>query len=194
MKALGPFTAIMQGDFPSPIIVVQHLPNVFFTTSLAECLSRDCKLTVKVAESNEIIQPGKVYLAPGGFHMTLDLLPSREVVLRIEEAKDDSLTPSIDLAMESTARIFNENTIGVILTGMGCDGYQGMKAIKESGGETIVQDKSSLIFGMPEAVINGGVADKVLSASEIAAAVMECVSRRRGSEHKQRDTILCLKI
>jgi len=175
LQTLESILPSLPADFPSPIIVVQHLPNMFFTESLAERLNRDCELTVKVAENNEIIQAGKVYLAPGGFHMTLGSLPNREVTPCINEAKNDSLTPSIDLAMKSVAKIFNENTVGIILSGMGHDGCQGMKAIKESGGKTIIQDESSLIFGMPKAVIDAGAADKVLPAGEIAEAIMEAV-------------------
>jgi len=162
-------------DFPAPIIVVQHMPNIFFTQSLAEHLSRNCQLQVKVAENNEIIQAGKVYLAPGGFQMTLSLLAHTEAVPCISEAEPDSLAPSIDLAMESVAKVFNGNAVGIILSGMGCDGRQGAKAIKESGGNTIAQDESSLIFGMPKAVIDAGYADKVLPADEIAEAIMESV-------------------
>jgi len=77
--------------------------------------------------------------------------------------------------MESAAKIFCGNTVGIILTGMGCDGREGMRAIKQAGGGTIVQDESSLIFGMPKAVIDAGYADKVLPAGEIAEAMMECV-------------------
>jgi len=175
LQTLESILPSLPADFPVPIIVVQHLPNMFFTESLAERLNRDCELTVKVAESNEIIQAGMIYLAPGGFHMTLGSLPNREVTPCINEAKNDSLTPSIDLAMKSVTKIFNENTVGIILSGMGHDGCQGMKAIKESGGNTIVQDESSLIFGMPKAVIDAGAADKVLPAGEIAEAIMEAV-------------------
>ena len=175
LQTLESILPALPADFPSPIIVVQHLPNMFFTESFAERLNRDCELKVKVAESNEIIQAGKVYLAPGGYHMTLGSLPNREVTPCITEAKDDSLTPSIDLAMESAASIFNGDTVGIILTGMGHDGREGMRAIKESGGRTIVQDESSLIFGMPRAVIDAGYADKVLPADEIAEAITESV-------------------
>jgi len=194
LQTLESILPSLPADFPLPIIVVQHLPNMFFTESFAERLNRDCELTVKVAESNEIIQAGKVYLAPGGFHMTLGSLPNREVTPCINEAKNDSLTPSIDLAMESAAKVFNGNTVGIILTGMGHDGRQGMKAIKESGGRTIVQDESSLIFGMPKAVIDAGFADDVLPVSEIASAMIECVSYGRDTKYERRDTELCLKI
>jgi len=194
LQTLESILPSLPADFPSPIIVVQHLPNMFFTESFAERLNPDCELTVKVAESNEIIQAGKVYLAPGGFHMTLGFLPNREVTPCINEAKDDSLTPSIDLAMESAAKVFNENAVGIILSGMGDDGCQGMRAIKESGGKTIVQDESSLIFGMPKAVIDAGFADEVLPASAIAAAMIECVSYGQDARYEQQDTELCLKI
>ncbi len=194
LQTLESILPSLPADFPSPIIVVQHLPNMFFTGSLAERLNRDCELTMKVAESNEIIQAGKVYLAPGGFHMTLGSLSNREVTPCINEAKNDSLTPSIDLAMESVAKICRANAVGVILSGMGYDGRQGMKAIKECGGRTIVQDESSLIFGMPKAVIDAGFADEVLPASEIANAIIECVSYGRDTKYEQRDTKLCPKI
>jgi HAMP domain-containing protein len=177
----------LPADFPSPVIVVQHLPNIFFTESFAKRLNFTCELTAKVAENNEVIQTGKVYLAPGGTCMTLDLLPNREITFCINKAKDDGLTPSIDLAMESAAKIFNERTIGIILSGMGNDGCLGMKAIKECGGKTIVQDESSLIFSMPKAVIDAGFADEVLPAGEIAVAMMDCAFYRQ-------DTELCLKI
>jgi len=176
-QTLESILSSLPADFPSPVIVAQHMPNVFFTESLAEHLNRNCELTVKVADNNEIIQAGMVYLAPGGSHMTLSLLPNAEVTPWIEEAASDSLTPSVDLAMQSVAKIFDGHTVGIILSGMGCDGREGMKAIKESGGETIVQDASSLIFGMPKAVIDAGFADKVLPANKIAGAMMECVSQ-----------------
>ena len=175
LQTLGSILPSLPADFPAPIIVVQHLPNMFSTESLAEHLNRNCELAVKVAENNEVIKAGQVYLAPGGFQMTLALLPNTKVTPCLNEAESDSLTPSVDLAMESTAKIFNENTVGIILTGMGYDGREGMKAIKEAGGRTIVQDESSLIFGMPKAVIDAGHADKVLPARKIAEAMMESV-------------------
>ena len=175
LQTLESILPSLPSGFPSPIIVAQHVPNMFFTESLAEHLNRACELAVKTAEDNEIVEAGKIYLAPGGYHITLGLLPNKEVIHRINEAKSDILTPSIDLAMASAAKIFYENSIGIILTGMGCDGREGMKAIKEAGGRTIVQDESALIFGMPKAVIDAGFADKALPADEIAEAMMEAV-------------------
>jgi two-component system chemotaxis response regulator CheB len=193
LQTLESILPSLPADFLSPIIVAQHLPNVLFTESLAERLNGDCELTVKVAQRDEVIQSGKVYLAPGGSHMTLTLLPDRQAAFCIDEAKDDNLTPSIDLAMESVAKVSNANAVGIILSGMGHDGRRGMKAIKESGGKTIVQDESSLIFGMPKAVIEAGLADEILPAGRIADAIMEYVSHEQGTKY-ERDARLCLKI
>lgn len=159
-------------NFPSPIIVLQHLPSRFFTQSLAERLNEISELEVKVARDNEVIQTGEVYLAPSGFHLTLKTR-LKDTVIQLHEDKSTELTPSIDITMKSAAKIYNGNAVGIILTGMGHDGLEGMKLIKESGGKTIAQDESSLIFGMPKAVIDAGYADKVLSVNEIPEAMME---------------------
>jgi len=177
MQTLESILPFLPADFPSPIIVAQHVPNMFFTQSFAQHLNRQCELTVKVANDNETIEAGKIYLAPGGSHMTLRLLPNKEVAAHIKEAKSDILTPSVDLVMESAAKIFYENVVGIILTGMGDDGRDGAKAIKQAGGTVITQDESSLIFGMPKAVIDAGYADKILPAGEIAEVMMESVSQ-----------------
>ena len=183
-------------DFPAPIIVVQHVPTLFFTESLAEHLNKVCELEVKVAENNEIIQSGKVYLAPAGSKMTINSCSSFGVrnlirnprvenpepritehhTISLRQEKQNLCGPSIDISMKSAVEIYNDNSIGIILSGMGQDGLEGMMGIKESGGRTIVQDKSSLIFGMPKAVIEAGYADRVLPANEIPLAMEEYVS------------------
>ena len=200
LKTLEVILSFLPANFSPSVIVAQHMPTRFFTQSLAKHLNEISQLEVKVAENNEIIQAGKVYLAPGGFQMTLkprDMryelrtpnyelrtpnselrtpnseLRTTNVVICLNEAEPDSLTPSIDITMESAAKIYEENAIGVILSGMGYDGREGMRAIKKSGGKTITQDESSLIFGMPKAVIEAGYADKVLPMSGIARAIIE---------------------
>ena len=164
------------------------MPTMFFSESLAEHLNKACDLEIKVAKEGEILKPGRVYLAPAGCQTRIDAdidadsrgyqrsSASLSAFISVIEAEPDSLTPSIDMTMKSVAQTHNGNTMGVILSGMGDDGQEGMKAIKESGGKTIVQDESSLIFGMPKAVIEAGYADKVLSAEKIADAMMEYVS------------------
>ncbi len=159
--------------FPVPIIVVQHMPTRFFTQSLAEHLNRHCELEVKVVEDHEMLHSGTVYLIPAGCRMTLSPGMTQDTVIHLSKEDYDILSPSVDSAMEAVAHMYHGNTVGIILTGMGDDGVKGMKTIKANGGNTIVQDKSSLIFGMPKAVIEAGYADKVLPASEIARAMID---------------------
>jgi len=203
--------SFLSADFPVPIIVIQHMPSIFFTQSLAERFNKICALKVKVAENNEMIQAGKVYLAPSGFQLTLktrrpssgvrrsvigdrnSVFGSQCSILDSRVTNDESLVtspetfclkkdksnefgPSIDVTMKSAAQIFNKNTIGIILSGMGRDGLEGIKTIKEAGGRAIVQDASSLIFGMPKTVIDAGFADQVLPASEIPSMMLKYIS------------------
>jgi len=160
-------------NLPVPVIIVQHLPTRFFTESLAEHLNKVTDLEVKVAENSEVLQSGKVYLAPAEFQMTFKMSDT-DVITSLTKAQPGSLSPSIDIVMESVAKVYGGNSLGIILTGMGQDGRKGMRAIKEAGGKTIVQDESSLIFGMPKAVIEAGIADEVLSVDGIADVMMEC--------------------
>lgn len=161
-------------NLPVPVIIVQHLPTRFFTESLAEHLNKVTDLEVKVAENAEVLQPGKIYLAPAEFQMTFKMSDT-DVITSLTKAQPNSLSPSVDIVMESVAKVYGGNSLGIILTGMGQDGREGMRAIKEAGGKTIVQDESSLIFGMPRAVIEAGYADKVLPMAEIVSAMLECV-------------------
>lgn len=169
-QTLGVILSSIPFDFPFPVIIVQHMPNIFFTESLAQHLNNICQLPVTVAENKAIIQSGKVYLAPAGFHMTFEQRES-DAVVRLDQNKPDSLTPSIDKTMKSITQIYNKNVIGIILSGIGNDGLEGMRAIRKAGGQTVAEDESSLIFGMPKAVIDAGFADIVLPASEIAGAI-----------------------
>ena len=182
-QTLEAILSSIPSDFSAPILIAQHMPTISFTQSLAAHLDDSCQLLVKGAENNEIIQASKVYLAPGGFHMTLKRLRDTRyeirdtnTVIRLSENEADILSPSIDTIMKSVAKIYDGNAMGIILSGMGDDGVEGMRTIKEAGGKTIVQDESSLIFGMPRAVIEAGYADKVLPMAEIVSAMLECVS------------------
>lgn len=181
----------LPAEFPSAIIVVQHLPDICFTESFAKRLRYESDLSVKVAENNEIIRAGTIYLAPGGHNLKLRMLPNERITAYISQVEGNVLTPSIDLAMESAVEVCGGNVIGIILTGIGSDGCRGMGAIKQSGGRTIVQDESSLIYGMPKAVIDAGLADEVLPASRIGKAMIECVYSGRHARYEQRETKLC---
>lgn len=201
-QALEQILSALPGNFPLPIILIQHMPSRFFTDSLAEHLNKICTLKVIVPEHNQLIEKGKVYLAPAEAQMTVrprsSLYPSPHPSLRphlypyphpphphphryrqaedgiICLLKDPSpyLGPSIDLTMTSVAVMYGQRAIGIILSGLGEDGREGMKAIKDHGGQTIVQDESSLMFSMPKAVIENGHADKILPIYKIVEEVL----------------------
>lgn len=157
-QSLEVVLSVLPANFPCPIIVVQHVPSLFFSQSLAGRLNNRCNLEVKLAQDGEKFRAGKVYLVPFGCGQgSLDL------------------SPSIDETLREVAMTYNGNALGIILTGIGSDGVAGMKTIKEKGGQTIVQDESALIDGMPRAVREAGYADKVLSLEEITQAMLEFV-------------------
>ena len=110
---------------------------------------------------------------------------SADAVVRLRKAKPDELSPSIDIAMKSVAKTYGHKTVGVILSGLGHDGRDGMKAIKTAGGLTIAQDESSLIFGMPKAVIEAGYADKVFPSEQIPQALIDATRSRQGTNRGQ---------
>jgi two-component system, chemotaxis family, protein-glutamate methylesterase/glutaminase len=168
-------------DFSSPIIVIQHMPNYSFSQGFADRLDRLCALTARVPASGEALKGGTIYVVPGGFQMTLKTEPGTvsEAFFCLKETHKRDLSPSIDAAMRSAAAIYGERCTGLILTGMGHDGLEGMKAIKAHGGQTIAQDESALIYGMPKAVIDAGAADKALPAEKIAEHLCEVESCRR---------------
>lgn len=156
-----------------PIFIVQHMP-MGFTTSFAERLNNHCSLLVKEATDGEEIIRGQVYIAPGDYHMTLE---GNRIRLN-QQNKIWGVRPAVDYLFESAARIYGERLLGVILTGMGKDGTEGMKEIKKYHGTNIAQSKeSSIIFGMPGSAIASGVVDQILSLEEISLRINEIIKR-----------------
>lgn len=152
------------------VVIVQHITPLVdqsFVTSLA----RVSKMTVSLAREGTIIQPGQVYLAPGGMHLTL----IRNSVVHLHDGeKVNSVRPSIDVAMKSVSTQAGSRVAGVILTGMGADGAVGISHIKQLGGVTIAQDqKTSVIYGMPRAAAETGCMDFILPTDRIADKMKE---------------------
>jgi len=176
--ALELIVAALPDNFAFPVFIVQHLP-VGFSKSLAGRLDSASKLKVKEGENGEVVKKGVVYLAPAGSHMTVDKPMSNiaEIIRLDHEAPIGGLRPSVDRMMKSVAEIYGPGSIGVLLTGMGCDGAEGLGVIKENKGTTIVQDKqSSVVFGMPGAAVKRGHADKVVPLKKIAEAIIKAVN------------------
>jgi len=157
------------------IVIVQHMP-ANFTTAFASRLNSLSQISVKEAEDNDSVSPGTALLAPGNFHMILRRSGARYYV----EVKTGPMVhhqrPAVDVLFKSTAKYAGANAIGVILTGMGADGAEGLLEMKKAGASTIAQDENScVVFGMPKEAIKLGAADKVVSIDRVAEEIINMV-------------------
>jgi two-component system chemotaxis response regulator CheB len=166
--ALGRFLPRFPGDTSLAILVVQHLP-AGFTAALAERLDTMCAIRVREAADGDRPEAGLALIAPGDRH--LEVLPDG-TLRTTEDPEVNGVRPSADVTMRSAAAVFGRRAVGVVMTGMGRDGAEGMRAIKSVGGATLVQDEaSSVIWGMPRACVDGGVADRIVALDALADAV-----------------------
>ena len=174
----GPQTLIeifknMPLSFPYPIFIVQHMPPLF-TKQLAERLDRESKIKVKEAEMGEVVKEGVAYIAPGDYHMEVRVEDKVKRIYLHQGPLKNNCRPAVDVLFESLAQVYNGSCLAMVLTGMGKDGLEGAKKIKERGGVVIAQDEaSSVVFGMPRAVIEAGLADEVLNLKEIPLRIRE---------------------
>jgi len=160
-------------DFPAAVFLVQHMPAAF-TTQYALQLAEFTGVRVKEAEASEPVQPGTLYICPGGQH--LRVTPTGRIQLDGATGRIEGYLPNIDVTMESIAAYAGAMSIAVVLTGMGCDGARGARAIKSAGGLVLAQDEAtSVIFGMPAEAIKAGVVDQVLGIDDIYPAIEKCV-------------------
>ncbi len=170
--ALGAMLPSIPARFPLPILLVQHMPP-FFTRLLAERLSTTCQLMVKEASEGDPVEPGKILIAPGDFHMKV---ASRGGVIRVcldQSPQQNSCRPSVDALFESAAELYGGAVLAVVLTGMGQDGLLGVKLLKARGARVLVQDEaSSVVWGMPGAVVKGGLADRVLPLDDVVPEIL----------------------
>jgi len=163
-------------------VIVQHMPPDF-TRIFAERLNSVCELRVKEAQDLDVVVPGVVLVAPGGFHMLLERSGAQYRVRIKDGPKVHYQRPAVDVLFYSVARNAGPNATGVILTGMGADGAKGLLAMKQAGARTIAQDEeSSVVFGMPKEAIRLGAAEKILSLSKIPAGILQSFSSRRSPE------------
>jgi two-component system chemotaxis response regulator CheB len=172
--ALSEIVPVLPASFPSPVLVVQHMP-AGFTRSLSERLNSISNLMVKEAEPGDSLMVGQVLVAPGGFHMTVD---DKERIALNQKPVVHGVRPSVDVTLTSLVQRFNHHVIAVILTGMGSDGTHGASLLHSDGGYVIAEHESScVVWGMPRSVVEAGAANTVLPRSQIAAAIESTVQK-----------------
>ena len=162
--ALAELLRQLPANFPAAVLVIQHMPAKF-TKTFAERLNKLCAMPVTEASRGDILTPGSIRIAPGGFHLSVEAGGR----LRLYPAGErPGNCPSVDLAMESAAKVFGSRMVGVLLTGMGSDGAVGLAAIRKNDGGTYVQDlESCAVPGMPGAALRQGLADKIAKPDEL---------------------------
>ncbi len=170
----------LPADFPLPVLVVQHMPEVF-TRLFAERLSRRCRLRVCEASEGAPATPGIIYIARGNWHMET-LAAARAgspATLHLnQDPPENHCRPAVDTLFRSVARVYGSGVLAVVLTGMGCDGLAGSRIVRAQGGSVLAQDQAtSTVWGMPGAVAQAGLAHKVLPLAAIAPEILRIAGR-----------------
>lgn len=171
-NALAEFLPGLPANFPVPVVIVQHMPPVF-TKLLAERLAAKSSLVVVEGNTGDELGPGKIWIAPGNYHMALQKMPNGARIKLNQDPPENSCRPAVDVLFRSVAEIYGAATLGVVLTGMGQDGLRGSGYIREAGGQVLVQDEAtSVVWGMPGFVARSGLADKELPLQQIGAEIV----------------------
>lgn len=178
-NALCDLLPAIPGDFPVPIVIVQHMPPMF-TKLLADRLDQQCQIGVREGTVDEPVLAGQAYVAPGDYHMVVKRQLTRTILSLQREPPENSCRPAVDVLFRSVVDIYRSGTLGVILTGMGQDGLRGCELIRDAGGQVLAQDEgSSVVWGMPGFVARAGLADQVLPLNQIAAEIVRRVRTGR---------------
>jgi two-component system, chemotaxis family, protein-glutamate methylesterase/glutaminase len=174
--AVQAILASLPKEFPSAIAVSQHMPPVF-TRFFAERLDKLCAISVKEACEGDPLLPGSALIAPGGYHMSFKRTEGGVAATLKQAVAEDKFSPSVDTMMRSAAVNFGKRTMGVILTGMGNDGREGMSLIRGLGGRTIAESpETAVIYGMPKEAVEAGAVEKSMPLDKIAAEILRlCV-------------------
>jgi two-component system, chemotaxis family, protein-glutamate methylesterase/glutaminase len=163
----------LPADMPVGMLIIQHMP-AHFTKSLADRLNSLSHVRVREAQDNDVLEPGLILIAPGGLHMTIG--KDHRTIHIATEPSTTLHRPSVDVTVNSVVEGFGGNALGVIMTGMGRDGCAGLKKLHEKGGYVIAQDEEScVVYGMPKAVVDEGIADEVQPLEHLADAIAACV-------------------
>lgn len=173
--ALQKVLTALPANFPVPILLVQHMPGTF-TPAFAQRLDKLCAINIKEAVDGDTLTPGTALLAPGGKQMQIEVKAGSTVVRVTESDPGQTYKPSVDLTFRSIDKVYPDNTLAVVLTGMGADGREGAKELHGHGSVIWAQDEQScVVYGMPAAIVDAGVAEKILSIEEIGAKIVQRV-------------------
>ena len=178
-NTLAAIVPAFPADFPVPIVVVQHMPPIF-TRILAERLDGCSEIQVREGCSGERVRPGVAWIAPGGLHMVVERHSDGIWLRTQQEPPENSCRPAVDVLFRSVVRTYGSGVLGVILTGMGHDGLEGCKEIRKAGGQVLAQDETtSVVWGMPGAVAQSGLADKILPQDQVGIEIVRRVMEGR---------------
>ena len=174
--ALARLLSSIPANFPLPVVIAQHMPPIF-TELLARRLSSKCPLPVREGRQGEHLVPGCVWIAPGDFHMVVEQKDHKFILRTHQGPRENFCRPSVDVLFRSIASTYGASALGVILTGMGQDGFKGCEALCAAGASVIVQDEAtSVVWGMPGFVARAGLAEKVLPIDEIGPEISRRVA------------------
>ncbi|ACL22161.1 response regulator receiver modulated CheB methylesterase [Desulfitobacterium hafniense DCB-2] len=178
-SALQAVLTQLPGNLPVPVLVAQHMPPGF-TAPLAQRLNGMSPLTIREGVHGEALKAGTIYFAPAGKQMQVQSRGSQLILHIGDESPITTLYhPSVDVMFMSLAKEVGKGTLGVVMTGMGNDGLRGMREIKERGGYAIAEaEETCVVYGMPRAIVDAGLANRVAPLGEIARHIVECVQRR----------------
>jgi two-component system chemotaxis response regulator CheB len=179
--ALTAVLTALPGDLPVPVVITQHMPPVF-TKMFAERLNRVTAVTVVEATDDMPVEPGTVYIAPGDRHLTLHRRGTAVLTKLNGGPPENSCRPAVDVMFRSVSALYGAAVYAAVLTGMGADGRAGAKVLRDAGAEVLAQDEAtSVVWGMPGAVVGAGQADAVLPLDRIAGALVQRATVGRGA-------------
>ncbi len=174
-QALQYILSALPGNIPVPIVISQHMPKGF-TGPFAKRINQTSELIVKEAIDNEPLEPGKVFICPGGYHLLFRVKGGKIYTKLQPSSQNDRYTPSIDRMLLSAYEIYKKRLMGIILTGMGSDGKEGMIAIHNCGGYTVAEsEETAIVYGMPQEVIKANAARTILPLQRIPAEIIRVV-------------------
>ena len=191
--ALDILLPALPGNFPLPVLIVQHMPELF-TKLFAERLNGRCQLRACEAAEGDPVRPGTIYIAKGNWHM--EVMPAARLgfpaTLHLSQgALENHCRPAADVLFRSVAQVFGSGVLAVVLTGMGSDGMLGCRVIRDQGGSVLAQDQAtSAVWGMPGAVTNAGLVHKVLPLGAIAPEILRIVSRTYSEARELRESVV----